>query len=92
MEMNQKIFLGFLIVSLLLFPLCTENKQPQETTTTTAAHEVNSVTTTPDTPLNELQKEACITADLGGTCKSKLQDLDIVPLADCCKYLNKCCS
>ena len=93
--------LGFLIVSVLLFPLCTENKQPQEIPTTTVVIEVNAVTTTqehpatvtstPDIPLNELQKEACINADLGGTCESKLQELNVVPLADCCKYLNKCC-
>ena len=99
--MDQRIVLGILIGSILLFPLCTENKQPQEITSTTVAVEVNVVTTTqehlgtgtttPDTPLNEMQKEACINADLGGTCKSKLEELNVVPLADCCKYLGKCC-
>jgi hypothetical protein len=91
MEMNQRIVLGFLILSLLLFPLCAENKQPQETTTTTVAVEATAVTTSSGIPLNELQQEACINADLGGTCKSKLEDLNVVPLIDCCKYLGKCC-
>ena len=99
--MDQRIVLGLLVISMLLFPLCTESKKSQEITSTTIAVEVNAVTTmqehpetvtkTPDIPLNELQKEACINADLGGTCKSKLEELNVVPLADCCKYLNKCC-
>jgi uncharacterized membrane protein YsdA (DUF1294 family) len=42
-------------------------------------------------PLNELQKEACLSADLGGTCKTKLSDLEFVSTDECCKYLGKCC-
>jgi len=99
--MDQRIVLGLLVISMFLFPLCTESKQAQEITSTTVAVEVNAVTTTqeqgaavtttPDISLNEMQKEACINADLGGTCKSKLEELNVVPLADCCKYLGKCC-
>jgi hypothetical protein len=100
--MDQRIVLGLILVSVLLFPLCTEKKEtPEETKTITTAAEQPAQTTTTENqepsattaemPLTELQKEACSTADTGGTCESKLKELNIVALADCCKYLGKCC-
>jgi hypothetical protein len=99
--MDKRIILGVLLVSVLLMPLCTENKEtPKEATITTAAEETTvtsaseqePATTTAKTPLNELQIEACNNADLGGTCETKLRELNVVPLEDCCKYLGKCCA
>jgi hypothetical protein len=99
--MDKMVIIGVLVLSVLLFPLCTENKEaPLEKTVTTVADEPSvtttteleqTATTTAEMPLSELQVEACNNADLGGTCESKLQELNVVPLADCCKYLGKCC-
>lgn len=41
--------------------------------------------------LSETQIIACNSADMGGTCESKLAELNIVSINDCCKYLGKCC-
>lgn len=92
---------GILLASLLLLPLCTDNKETQaETTKTTAAEKATDLTTAESTepattfaeaPLSELQTEACNNADAGGTCESKLKELGVVPLEDCCEYLGKCC-
>jgi hypothetical protein len=100
-KMDKKIILGVLLLSVLLMPLCTEkNEAPAETTTTILVEQVAETTITetqgvastmPETPLSELQVEACNNADIGGTCESKLQELNVVPLADCCRYLGKCC-
>lgn len=100
--MDKRIILGVLLLSVLLLPMCTEEKDtPLEKTMTTALDEspVTSTlekqqptTTLTEIPLNELQIEACNNADEGGTCESKLAELNVVPLADCCKYLAKCCA
>ena len=42
-------------------------------------------------PLSDLQISACREADAGGTCQTKLKDLGLVSLEDCCTYLKKCC-
>ena len=99
--MDTRIIIGVLLVSVLLLPLCTEKKETplektittvsDETTVTTASEKQQPTTTTEKMPLSELQVEACNNADMGGTCESKLQELNVVPLADCCKYLGKCC-
>ena len=83
--MDKRIIIGALLLAVLLSPLCTENKE-----TPTAAGQTQPTTTTV-IPLTELQKEACTSADQGGTCESKLKELNIVALEDCCKYLGKCC-
>ena len=99
-KMEKRSIIVVLLVSVLLMPLCTVNKEVQkEATVTTAAvdtavtttSENEPATTTADMPLSELQIEACNNADLGGTCETKLQELNVVPLEDCCGYLGKCC-
>lgn len=100
-KMDKRIVIGILLVSVLLLPLCTEKKETpleetittitDETAVTTTLEDQQPATTTAEMPLSELQVEACNNADQGGTCESKLQDLNVVPLADCCKYLGKCC-
>lgn len=57
---------------------------PEELTTTT--FEVPA-----EVPLSELQITACEAADEGGTCFTKLPDLNLVSTEECCKYLGKCC-
>ena len=42
--------------------------------------------------LSELQITACNSADEGGTCDSRLEDLGIVTKAECCINLGKCCT
>lgn len=100
--MDKKIILGILLVSLLLIPLCTENKEKPVAESKGIASDVEAktvtsesqspVTTVAQAPLTELQTEACNNAEIGGTCESKLKELNIVPLEDCCKYLGKCCA
>ena len=41
--------------------------------------------------LSEIQISACSAAHIGGTCNTKLNDLDLVSSEDCCKALGKCC-
>jgi hypothetical protein len=41
--------------------------------------------------LTELQVTACESADEGGTCDTKLEDLNIVTKEECCQILDKCC-
>ena len=99
--MDTRLIIGLLMVSVLLLPLCTEKTEtplektittaPDETTVTTVLEKQQLTTTTAEMPLSELQVEACNNAELGGTCESKLQELNVVQLADCCKYLGKCC-
>lgn len=98
--MDKRIIIGILLVSLLLAPLCTEHKEtpaektaviPAEPTEESIPEKQEPATTLAASPLSELQTDACNNADLGGTCKSKLEELNIVPLGDCCKYLGKCC-
>jgi len=102
---TARLFIGLLFVSVLSVSLCVENKQPtvnpvvttQETAETTPATETpQTPETTQNTapehnPLSDLQKEACNSADQGGTCYTKLAELDIVSAEDCCKYMAKCC-
>jgi hypothetical protein len=101
--MDQRIIIGILFLSVLFFPLCTEKTQtPAETNPQTTVAEQPAQTTTTENqvpattleaiPLTDLQTEACNTADAGATCESKLKELNIVSLEDCCKYLNKCCA
>jgi hypothetical protein len=100
-KMDTRFIIGLLLVSVLLLPLCTEKTEtplektittvPDETTVTSASEKQQPTTTSVEMPLSELQVEACNNAGLGGTCVSKLQELNVVPLADCCKYLGKCC-
>jgi hypothetical protein len=99
--MDKKTFLmGLLLVSVFLSALCTEKKEPTGNgVATSTVPETNAATisTTPatttqeNTPLSDLQKDACNSADLGHTCQTKLADLEIVSPDDCCKYLGKCC-
>jgi len=41
--------------------------------------------------LSVLQKTACNAADLGGTCATKLESLNLVTNEQCCAELSKCC-
>ena len=41
--------------------------------------------------LSELQVTACNSADAGGTCDTRLADLEIVTKEKCCSVLGKCC-
>ena len=41
--------------------------------------------------LNEIQISACNAAYIGGTCDTKLKELNIVKVNDCCEVLGKCC-
>ena len=41
--------------------------------------------------LNDLQIQACNTADEAGTCESRLPEVGIVLAEDCCEALGKCC-
>jgi hypothetical protein len=41
--------------------------------------------------LSELQVTACNTADDGGTCDTKLPELELVTTGQCCEILGKCC-
>ena len=42
--------------------------------------------------LKELQQEACMSADLGGTCGTKLSDLEFISADECCREYGKCCA
>jgi len=94
-----KLLMALLLVSVFLVSLCVENKEGLGMVTTT--ENVETPPTTAETiastaqptgiPLNDIQKEACASADEGGTCETKLRDLDFVSPEDCCKYLGKCC-
>ena len=46
---------------------------------------------TEETELSELQITACNSADAGGTCDSKLPELELVTTSQCCEILGKCC-
>jgi hypothetical protein len=74
----------FLFVLLLLFSLCVEKDATSEKT-------VQSANTFSSIPLSDMQIEACKSANDGGTCRTKLPEIEIVLTEDCCKYLNKCC-
>jgi hypothetical protein len=41
--------------------------------------------------LSDFQVTACNAADRGGTCRTKLQKLNLITPEECCKYLGKCC-
>ena len=41
--------------------------------------------------ITELQQTACISADKGNTCDTKLADLGIITKEECCQKLGKCC-
>jgi len=41
--------------------------------------------------LNDLQIQACNTADEAGTCNSRLPEVGIVLSEECCEALGKCC-
>jgi len=93
MDKKIKLIIGLLFVSLLSVSLCVENKQPTVNThvTTQETTETTQNTAPVNNPLSDLQKEACNSADQGGTCYTKLAELDIVSAEDCCKYMAKCC-
>jgi len=42
--------------------------------------------------LSDLQITACSSADVAGTCDSRLPEVGIVLKSECCKVLGKCCS
>ena len=89
-----KVFIGLLLASvLLLFSLCTENKEAgrKEPAIVTTPATTETTASIAQTSLSDIQKEACNTAQEKGTC-DKLKDLDlIVTVEECCKNLNKCC-
>ena len=41
--------------------------------------------------LNDLQIQACNTADEAGTCNSRLPEVGIVLAEECCQELGECC-
>jgi len=41
--------------------------------------------------LTELQITACESADEGGSCDTKLEELGIITKEECCEILGKCC-
>ena len=41
--------------------------------------------------LNDLQTQACNSADQAGTCESRLPEVGIVLTEECCEALGKCC-
>jgi hypothetical protein len=45
----------------------------------------------PEKVLDDLEIDACTAADENGACRTKLYDLGIVDIDDCCKYLGRCC-
>ncbi|MEM2919037.1 MAG: hypothetical protein QXY62_06030 [Candidatus Altiarchaeota archaeon] len=76
---------------LITTPIVTTTQQqlsPVEELTTTT---VLTGTTIEGLPLSDLQISACEAADEGGTCFTKLPELNLVSAEDCCKYLGKCC-
>jgi hypothetical protein len=46
----------------------------------------------PEKVLDDLEIDACTAADENGGCRTKLYDLGIVYIDDCCKYLGRCCA
>jgi len=58
---------------------------PDETTVTSASEKQQPTTTSVEMPLSELQVEACNNA-VWEEHVCQLQELNVVPLADCCKY------
>jgi hypothetical protein len=93
--MRSKRIIGVLIALTCLFALCLGNReQPKPVATTQAQTPQTAAPTTTiaaNIPLDNMQIEACNSAELGGTCQTKLKEFGIVPLEECCKYLNKCC-
>lgn len=49
------------------------------------------VISTESRELTIFQKEACKAADGAGTCNTKLRELGIVSIEDCCSSLSMCC-
>ncbi|MCK5062756.1 MAG: hypothetical protein KAR23_02405, partial [Candidatus Aenigmarchaeota archaeon] len=41
--------------------------------------------------LSEIQETACLAADAGGTCYTKLPELGFVTIEECCAALGVCC-
>lgn len=70
------------LISTIFFSLCLDQEEKIDQQVTTTLKE---------TPLSEIQVTACNAADEGGTCETKLNELGLVTLDDCCKYLGKCC-
>ena len=72
----KKIFL--LILLLIIFVSCTKEITKDEQGKESLK-------------LTELQITACVSADEGGTCDTKLPELNIVTKEKCCQSLGKCC-
>jgi len=43
------------------------------------------------TEVYQIEYSACDSADQGGTCESKLPQLDIITANECCEKFDKCC-
>lgn len=41
--------------------------------------------------LSEFQVTACDSADIAGTCDTRLEELGVVTKEECCESLGKCC-
>lgn len=41
--------------------------------------------------LSSLQTSACNAAEIGGTCNTRLKELNLVTTEECCYVLGKCC-
>jgi hypothetical protein len=83
--MDRRILICLFLISTVFFSLCLDQEEKKD-------QPVKPVTSTlKETPLSEIQVTACNAADEGGTCETKLDELDLVAREDCCKYLGKCC-
>lgn len=41
--------------------------------------------------IHDLQMTACISAEKGATCNTRLPELDLIAPEDCCRLFEKCC-
>ena len=83
--MVNKIVMGIVILGILVVTVSLLMPGPNEVV------EVTTTTTLVTEELSDFQITACNAADEGGTCDTKLTQVNLVTKEECCKYLGKCC-
>jgi hypothetical protein len=77
MKLKKLIIILFAIFLFSLVISCTKDSSQQPETS--------------NVELLELQSVACNTADLAGTCTTRLREVGIVLAKTCCSTFGKCC-
>jgi hypothetical protein len=85
-----------IVLFLISLALLTYGCQSQTNTVEPELKNENTLQAGEDLPvevrsLSEIQVSACETADIAGTCDSRLAEVGFVLKEECCEVLNKCC-